>query len=418
MPIRINLLAEAQAAEDVRRRDPVKRSIYVASVFIAMVLVWISSLQVKIMADNVRLGNLQGRLNSHTNDYNQIVKNQVVLADVNEKLAGLNRLAANRFLQAPMLDSLMHAPVDGIQITKMHTEQGYDVTAEVQPVKNEAGKVVAAGKPAASVERAKLILDAKDTSANPGSEQINKFKETLAHTPYFESPSGSPRTTSCSRTFPRRMLDNDIRQTLRPLQLGMLVSRTRRVDYEKAFQRKTRLHLIIVAVVTLAVIAGLWFGLITMQQDKIKEIARKSKIVQEEIDKMQSVVTAAGQVQDELAAATNKINSPKSKTTMPSGDLFSWIVGSLKQFNAPSYKVEMPQISAPNVGEVRMFPNYPYSQATVTVSGTAYYYDFGKFLADLENHFPLSRACRISASNPVPAPRRRNMRSSPSAWKS
>jgi len=27
MPIRINLLAEAQAAEDLRRRDPVKRSV-------------------------------------------------------------------------------------------------------------------------------------------------------------------------------------------------------------------------------------------------------------------------------------------------------------------------------------------------------------------------------------------------------
>ena len=73
MPIRINLLAEAQAAEDLRRRDPVKRSIYVAVCFVVMVLVWISSLQVKIMADNSRLGKFleQSRLNGRTNEYHK-----------------------------------------------------------------------------------------------------------------------------------------------------------------------------------------------------------------------------------------------------------------------------------------------------------------------------------------------------------
>ena len=30
MPIRLNLLAEAQAAEDLRRRDPVKRALWLA----------------------------------------------------------------------------------------------------------------------------------------------------------------------------------------------------------------------------------------------------------------------------------------------------------------------------------------------------------------------------------------------------
>ncbi len=186
MPIRINLLAEAQAAEEVRRRDPVKRAGLVAVCLVVMVLVWMSSLQVKILADNSHLGNLQAKLSSRTNDYVQILNNKKKLVEVREQLAALNRLAANRFLHATLLNSLLHASVEGIQITRLHTDQGFDVTAEVK-LYMEGNKVVVAAKPATSTEKIRLLLDAKDTSANPGNEQINKFKETLAQTAYFQA---------------------------------------------------------------------------------------------------------------------------------------------------------------------------------------------------------------------------------------
>ena len=38
MPIRINLLAEAQAAEEMRRRDPVKRALWGASIVVVGVI--------------------------------------------------------------------------------------------------------------------------------------------------------------------------------------------------------------------------------------------------------------------------------------------------------------------------------------------------------------------------------------------
>ncbi|MGC3957234.1 MAG: hypothetical protein QM813_04480 [Verrucomicrobiota bacterium] len=49
MPIRLNLLAEAQAAEELRRNDPVKRALWVSVLLIALVLVWASSLQLKLI---------------------------------------------------------------------------------------------------------------------------------------------------------------------------------------------------------------------------------------------------------------------------------------------------------------------------------------------------------------------------------
>jgi hypothetical protein len=187
MPIRINLLAESQAIEELRRKDPVKRAIYVAVCFVVMVLVWISSLQVKILAENSRLGNLEARKNSHTNEYLQILVNKKKLEDVHGNLKALNTLAADRFLQATLLNALMHSTVDGIQITHLRTDQAYDVSAEVKPASNESGKVVVPGKPSTATERIKLIIDARDTSDNPGNAQINKFKETLTHTAYFKT---------------------------------------------------------------------------------------------------------------------------------------------------------------------------------------------------------------------------------------
>jgi hypothetical protein len=158
--------------------------------------------------------------------------------------------------------------------------------------------------------------------------------------------------------------------------------------------KEKRLHLILVAIVTVGIIAGLWFGLIAMEESKIKEIARKNDSVQKEIGKIQKVVVEANEVSLSIKEATNRLNAIEA--TMPAGDLFSWIVSSIKQFNVPSYKVEMPQIGAPSVDKVHMFSDFPYNQASVAVSGTAYYFEFGKFLADLENHFPYLRVQNLS----------------------
>lgn len=184
MPIRINLLAEAQALEEIRRRDPVKRAIYIAVALVVMALVWCSSLQVKILADNGKLSNLEASLSSRTNQYSKIISNKKKLAEVNEKLAALNRLAVERFLQANALDALIHTSVDGIQVTHLHTDQAYEVTPEVKAGTMDNGKP-SPGKPSTTVEKIRLLIDARDASPNPGGEQINKFKEALAHSDYF-----------------------------------------------------------------------------------------------------------------------------------------------------------------------------------------------------------------------------------------
>lgn len=211
MPIRINLLAEAQAAEDLRRRDPVKRALWVAVSLVVMVLVWISSIQVKILADSSRLNNLQSRLNSRTNQYTLILQNKDSLQTVSGKLTALNRLAAGRFLEATLLDAPMHATVDGIQLVRLRTEENFE-SASATPAVVEHGRTVAAARAAGSIAHIKLVLDARDNSQNPGGEQITRFKEMLAHTPYFEAQ-GISTNNILLKNLSAPQLDNESGKT-------------------------------------------------------------------------------------------------------------------------------------------------------------------------------------------------------------
>src|SRR5713101_6576481 len=98
MPIRINLLAESQALEDMRRRDPVKRAIWVGVLLAALALAYASTLQVQAMASKRELGKLEAEIKSLTPEHNKVETNKKKLADANFKLAALQQLATNRFL--------------------------------------------------------------------------------------------------------------------------------------------------------------------------------------------------------------------------------------------------------------------------------------------------------------------------------
>src|ERR1041385_134277 len=112
MPIRLNLLAEAQAAEDWRRRDPVKRALWVAALLVSLMLVWSSSLQLKAMMVSRDVSKAENLMKSFTNDFAQVIQNQRKTEEIRHKLASLQALAADRFLQANTLNALQQSIVE------------------------------------------------------------------------------------------------------------------------------------------------------------------------------------------------------------------------------------------------------------------------------------------------------------------
>ncbi len=157
----------------------------------------------------------------------------------------------------------------------------------------------------------------------------------------------------------------------------------------KKLSKEKRNHLILVGLAAAGVIAGLWFCLISYQQGRLQVAALQIKDTQKEIQKTQKVVQDAGAISAELQDTGRRL--AVLEADMPSGDLYSWFISRIKQFNAASYHVEIPQVSQPVVGEVAMLPDFPYRQATVSLTGSAFYWDLGKFLADFEDHFRYAR---------------------------
>lgn len=183
MPIRLNLLAEAQAAEELRRKDPVKRALWLAALFIALLLGWASSLQLKVMVANKELGKVQASVNQCTNEYNRIVDMQKQTGQMTQKLAALTTLSSSRFLAGTLLNALQHTTVEDVQLLHLKLDHSYALIEETKPKTN--GVTVIPGKPASVVEKTTLTLDGQDSSPSPG-DQVLRMKDTLSQFPYFK----------------------------------------------------------------------------------------------------------------------------------------------------------------------------------------------------------------------------------------
>ena len=183
MPIRINLLAEAQAAEDLRRRDPVKRTIWGAGFVISLVLLWCLWVQLQIMQANSEFKKHQAHWTSIEKKHTAVTDNLKESAVIERKLDSLNRLSTNRFLWGSTLNALQQTVVNQVQAVRVKTEQSY---LYVEPVaaKTNSTKTVAA-KPPTAVEKIKIVIEAKDW--NPAEQNYNKYKEAIAKFSHFQT---------------------------------------------------------------------------------------------------------------------------------------------------------------------------------------------------------------------------------------
>jgi len=184
MPIRLNLLAEAQALEDQRRRDPVKRAIWIGALLVVLVLVWGSSLQLKAILANQALSKVGAQMKAITNQFNEVIEAQKKISDSNSRLVSLHALATNRFLNGQLLNALQQTVVDDIQLSQLRVEQSYAQVAASMAKTN--GNNVVPGKPATATEQIVLSFEGTDSSASPGDE-VTKFKELLAKHAYFQA---------------------------------------------------------------------------------------------------------------------------------------------------------------------------------------------------------------------------------------
>ena len=207
MPIRINLLAEAQAAEEMRRKDPVKRAILAGvGCVIAMAAVSLF-IQSQVIAINLQSNKLAKDINGITNNYSIVMLDKDRLELVRRNTRGLDILASERFLNGNLLNALQKVYVDNVQLVHVRTAHSYEQTEEIR-VKTNIVKIT---KYASSAEKIIVVVEARDSSANPG-DQVAKFKETLGGTDYFKTLLGTNNVMRLANLSPPQLNPESGRQ--------------------------------------------------------------------------------------------------------------------------------------------------------------------------------------------------------------
>lgn len=185
MPIRINLLAEAQAAEEMRRKDPVKRSIWIAGFIVFLTLLAALTLQLKISRVRSDIAALDVKWKSIESQVKKVEEHRRGTRDIESKLSALDQFTTNRLLWANALDALQHATVENIQVARIKTEQFFIINEGTKPKTNDTG-VVTPGRPSTTTERIVLTIDGKDYSVRQG-DKVPQFKDSLVKSSYFAS---------------------------------------------------------------------------------------------------------------------------------------------------------------------------------------------------------------------------------------
>jgi hypothetical protein len=195
MPIRINFLAEEQAAEELRRRDPVKRAVLGGIGAVALVLVWVI-VQIGMGLASKRVqASKEAEWEAMKAEVEAVEKNMKQTGEVEKRLMALSQLATNRFLWGSVLNAVQQCMVENVQVVRITGEQSFAYTPAVKPREGTDEKP----KPATATERVSLRIRAKDMGKQSDRNSVVFMKTILEH-PYFAGRLVNPNGVRFSQT--------------------------------------------------------------------------------------------------------------------------------------------------------------------------------------------------------------------------
>jgi hypothetical protein len=174
-------MAEAQALEEARRRNPVKLGIWVAGFFVALVGLWIMEKQLEIYNAKVVKAGLDEQWKADEAKYAGVTNAEAGIGAIQAKIAALDHLNTNRFLWGPVLNALQQTVVDQVQVNHIWALQ----TIEREAPRTIANKTIPG---TANFEKVKLSIQGRDYS--PATDGYKKYEDALNHFDFFAKKMG------------------------------------------------------------------------------------------------------------------------------------------------------------------------------------------------------------------------------------
>ena len=163
------------------------------------------------------------------------------------------------------------------------------------------------------------------------------------------------------------------------------------MNFQKISKEKLN-QLILVGLFTILALGSLGYFLISPQYAELRGLANATADATKTLARMKDTIQRAEEIENRLAAASKTLATQEAE--MGAGDLYSWGLDLFRRFRA-AYKVEVATVAQPVVTECSLLPKFPYKQAAFTLSGSAYYHDLGRFIADFENQHPHMRIVNL-----------------------
>jgi hypothetical protein len=168
-------------------------------------------------------------------------------------------------------------------------------------------------------------------------------------------------------------------------------------------EKKDRLTLVVVC--GFAICVGIWFGLIQTRRTALNLTQTKLTRARNLLDQENTWLKKADSIETEMER-TLKVVQEIEANMASANDPFAWSYVFLDKARSGHDNIEIREVLRPEKKEsdrkkeVGIFADFPYNAVVFTVSGAAYYHEFGDFIADFENRFPYFRIQNISLSNP------------------
>jgi Tfp pilus assembly protein PilO len=154
-----------------------------------------------------------------------------------------------------------------------------------------------------------------------------------------------------------------------------------------------RNQLIVVVIATACLIGSVYFLLIGPQDENNRRLGASIGTETVRLDQIKSTIKQTDATASALADLNQQLNH--AEEDIASGDLYAWTYDTIRRFKG-AYHVEIANPGQPAPGDCDLLGNFPYKQIRFSLTGTGYYHDLGKFVADFENKFPHCRVLNLS----------------------
>jgi hypothetical protein len=146
----------------------------------------------------------------------------------------------------------------------------------------------------------------------------------------------------------------------------------------------------------------LWYFGVNAKQEELRRTRENTRAVLKTLKDAEAEMTKGTEIATQLQASS-QVLAKREAILAPDRDAYAWIISVINPFLQSRKGVSIYAYSQPDVSEAGIFQSFPYKWATFHLKGTGYYYEFGRFFADLENQFPYFRVQNVMiASSTTP----------------